>query len=133
MDHSKRRRLAAQFLPRLRKPARFLIGFESVPGQHGNVIEVIVRGRYRFRKDKLKISVVNHLYSYGPAVDKKRVTEHLCPVPLIVSSLQRERHVITRQRLPVRKLQTISKPDVDRTAIGGRGPGFREARHVSLC
>src|SRR6185503_11384546 len=87
---------------------------------------------YRFRKDKLKISIVDHLYRYWLAIYKERVTEHICLVPLIVSSLQRERHVTARQRLPVRKLKAISKPDVDRTAIGARGPGFREARHVSL-
>src|ERR1051325_8176917 len=112
--------------------SRVLIGFESIPGQHGNVIEINLRGRYRFRKDKLEISVIDHLYRYRLAVDKERVTKHLCLVPLIVSSLQRERHVTTRQRLPVRKLQAISKFDVDRTVIGTRGPGFREARHISL-
>jgi hypothetical protein len=109
-----------------------LIGFKSISGQHANVIEVIVRGRYRFRKDKLKISVIDHLYRYRLAVDKERVPEHFCLVPLIVSGLQRERHVITRERLPIRKLQAISKPDVDRTVIGARGPRFGEARHITL-
>ncbi len=109
-----------------------MIGFESVPGQHGNVVEISVRGRYRFRKDKLEISVIDHLYGYRLAVDEQRVAKRRCLVPLIVSSLQRERHVTTRQRLPVRKLQAISKSDVDRTVIGTRGPGFRETRHISL-
>src|SRR6185503_10221420 len=104
-----------------------------MPGQHSNVIEVIVRSRYRFGKEKLKISVIDHLYNYRSAVDKESVAKHPCFVPLIVSSLQRERYVAARQRLPVRKLQTISKPDVDRTTIGTRGPGFCEAGHVSLC
>jgi len=66
------------------------------------------------------------------AVDKKRVAEHLCLVPLIVSSRERERHVAAGQRLSVRKLEAISQPDVDRAMIGTRGPGFREARHISL-
>src|SRR5262245_28613667 len=103
-----------------------------MPGQHSNVIEVIVRGRYRFRKDKLKISVIDHLYRYRLAIDKESVTEHPCLVPLIVSSLEGERHVTTSQRLPVRKLQSISKRDVGRTTIRTRGPGFCETRHVSL-
>ena len=37
----------------------------------------------------------------------------VCLVPLIISSLERERHVTTRQRVPIRKLQSISKSDVD--------------------
>jgi hypothetical protein len=35
-----------------RKAGPLFDRFESIPGQHGNVIEVVVRGRYRFRKDK---------------------------------------------------------------------------------
>src|SRR6185295_9447720 len=105
--------LRRRYLPRLGKPARLLIRFQSIPGQDGNVIEIILRGRYRFRKDKLKISIIDHLYRYWLTVDKERIAKHVCLVPLIISSLERERHVTTRQRVPIRKLQSVSKSDVD--------------------